>query len=218
MAYVDELLGQNEERLHVAHPHWTVLVEWIALRVLGMIVLAVAIGVVAARTHGTTRQIIEAIIGVVFLVLLVQAVLQFLRWKNELYVITDRRVIQLYGLFGKHTKDSSLNMINDLILDQSVFGRMLDYGDLSIVTGNDVGEDTLKRVDNPLGFKRAVLAARDTYLQHLSGADNRPATYAPTAPTEDVTALIARLADLHKRGAISRAEYDAKRAELLRRI
>jgi hypothetical protein len=41
----------------------------------------------------------------------------------------------------------------------------------------------------------------------------------PTAPPpEDVPTLIARLADLRDRGAISEAEFDTKRAELLRRI
>jgi uncharacterized membrane protein YdbT with pleckstrin-like domain len=218
MAYIDDLLGNGEEKLFAAHPHWTVLAKRVAGNALLTIVLLI-IGIVAKVKISNAR--VGLIVLIVFLiaalVFYLQVFIQFLRWRNEHYIITDHRVIQVSGLLGKHSIDSSLNMINDLVLNQTLFGRMLNYGDMQIVTGNDVGTDTLEHVADPLAFKRAVLAARDAYDGRMSGYHTAPLPVAPTG-REDATSLIAQLADLRDRGAISQAEYDAKRTELLNRI
>jgi len=217
MAYIDDLLGNGEEKLFAAHPHWTVLAKRIAGNAV-LTILLIAIGIVAKVKIANDRGglIVLFIFLLVALVFYLQVFIQFLRWRNEHYIITDHRVIQVYGLLGKHSIDSSLNMINDLVLNQTLFGRMLNYGDMQIVTGNDIGSDTLAHVADPLAFKRAVLAARDAYTDRTSGY--RVASPVTVAGHEDATALIAKLADLRDRGAISQAEYDAKRVELLNRI
>jgi uncharacterized membrane protein YdbT with pleckstrin-like domain len=218
MAYVDYLLGNGEEKLFAAHPHWTVLAKRVAGNAFLTIVLLI-IGIVAKVKISNSRVglIVLIVFLVAALVFYLQVFIQFLRWRNEHYIITDRRVIQVSGLLGKHSIDSSLNMINDLVLNQTLFGRMLNYGDMEIVTGNDVGADMLEHVADPLAFKRAVLAARDAYADRMSGYRATPPSAAP-ARQEDAAALIAKLADLRSRGAISQAEYDAKRTELLNRI
>lgn len=217
MAYVDDLLGNSEEKLLAAHPHWTVLAKRIAGSAF-LTILLIAIGIIAKVkiTNDRVGLIVLIVFLAVALIFYLQLFIQFLRWRNEHYIITDHRVIQVYGLLGKHSIDSSLNMINDLILNQTLFGRMLNYGDMQIVTGNDVGTDTLEHVADPLAFKRAVLAARDAYADRMSGYRTAPPV--AVAGHEDATALIARLADLRDRGAISQAEYDSKRVELLNRI
>ncbi|MHB8644986.1 MAG: SHOCT domain-containing protein [Thermomicrobiales bacterium] len=219
MAYIDDLLGNGEEKLFEAHPHWTVLARSIAGSAFLTIVL-VAIGIVAKVKipNDNAGLIVLALFLIAAAVFFVQVVIQFLRWRNDRYIITDHRVIQVSGLLGKHSIDSSLNMINDLVTNQTLVGRMLNYGDLQIVTGNDVGTDTLERVADPLAFKRAVLAARDAYTDRVSGYHAAPPPPAAPAGREDVASLIAKLADLRDRGAISQAEYDAKRTELLNRI
>ncbi len=218
MAYIDDLLGNGEEKLFEAHPHWTVLARRIAGNTV-LTILLLAIGIVAKIKigHGNVGLIVLALFLIAAAVFFVQVVIQFLRWRNEHYIITDHRVIQVSGLLGKHSIDSSLNMINDLVTNQTLVGRMLNYGDLQIVTGNDVGTDTLEHVADPLAFKRAVLAARDAYTDRVSGYRATPPPVTP-AEHEDVASLIAKLADLRDRGAISQAEYDAKRTELLSRM
>jgi len=223
MAYIDDLLGNGEERLFEAHPHWTVLAKRIAGNAF-LTILLLVIGIVAKIKIGSGSGNVNSNVGLVVLaicliaaaIFFVQVVIQTLRWRNEHYIITDHRVIQVSGLLGKHSIDSSLNMINDLVTNQTLLGRMFNYGDLQIVTGNDVGTDTLEHVADPLAFKRAVLAARDAYADRMSGY--RAAPPPATSGRDDAAALIAKLADLRDRGAISQAEYDAKRVELLNRI
>jgi uncharacterized membrane protein YdbT with pleckstrin-like domain len=218
MAYIDNILGHGEEKLYVAHRHWIFLLARVAVRVL-LAVILIVVGIVlkAKVDNAMAGNILLLICLAGALIPIVQTVIYSLQWRNEMYVITPRRVIQVEGILGKHTMDSSLNMINDLVLDQSIWGRMLNFGDLQVVTGNDFG-DELRGVQHPFAFKRALLAAREQYAQPVSTA--RYTEPLPTVPPEmeDATALIAKLADLRDRGAISQAEFDAKRAELLRRI
>lgn len=218
MAYIDNILGHGEEKLYVAHRHIIFLLARIALRVLIAIVLIVVGSVLKAKVHNATAGSILLLICLAgALIPIVQSVIYGLQWRNEMYVITPRRVIQVEGILGKHTMDSSLNMINDLVLDQSIWGRMLNFGDLQVVTGNDLA-DKLYGIQNPFAFKRALLAAREQYVQPVTAPRYTEPLLAVQPEPDDVTDLIAKLADLRDRGAISQAEYDAKRAELLRRI
>ena len=56
-------------------------------------------------------------------------------------MITNRRVMKVEGVLKKRSADSSLEKINDAVLEQSVFGRMLGYGDLDILTANEQSVD-----------------------------------------------------------------------------
>lgn len=216
MAYIDNILGHGEEKLFVAHRHIVFLLARVVVRVLVAVILLILGIVLKAKVHGMPGSVLLLVCIAAALIPIAQTVIYCLQWRNEMYVVTPRRVIQVEGIFGKHTMDSSLNMINDLVLDQSVWGRMLNFGDLQVVTGNDLG-DKLQGVADPFAFKRALLAAREQYAHPLATNYQTQPLPADAMP-EDVTTLIGKLADLRDRGAISPAEFDAKRAELLRRI
>ena len=50
-------------------------------------------------------------------------------------------MIKVEGVLSKRSADSSLEKINDAVLQQSVFGRMLGYGDLDIMTAAEQSVD-----------------------------------------------------------------------------
>ena len=77
-------------------------------------------------------------------------------WSAQDYLVTNRRVIKVEGILNKHSADSSLEKINDAVLDQSIFGRMLGYGDLDILTATEESVDRYRMLD-----KAAVLQEGD---------------------------------------------------------
>lgn len=81
----------------------------------------------------------------------------YLNWYAEDYVITNRRVMKVEGLLKKRSADSSLEKINDAVLEQSVFGRMLGYGDLDILTANEQSVDRYRMLAEAQTFKRTML-------------------------------------------------------------
>jgi hypothetical protein len=164
---------------------------------------------------------------------------------NEEYVVTTRRVLQLEGVINKRVLDSSLEKINDAVLTQSLFGRLFGFGDLDILTAAETGISRLRMLRQADDFKRAMLDAKHELELELSGARPLPspplrASAAPTpagpgpasvatpavAPSpsrpemtpDELTRTLASLADLRDRNAISAEEYEAKKADLLRRL
>ena len=58
---------------------------------------------------------------------------RYLYWVNKVYMVTNRRVLKLEGLFAKSHRDASLDKINDMDLEQGLLGRLLGYGDLGVL-------------------------------------------------------------------------------------
>lgn len=104
-------------------------------------------------------------IGIFGLVLNILPLITFLQklasWTSEEYIVTSRRIIQTKGVLTKQVSDSSLEKINDVMLSQTVLGRMLDFGDLEILTGSELGVNKLDRIQNPVGFKVAMMNAKE---------------------------------------------------------
>ncbi|NIV35662.1 MAG: PH domain-containing protein [Anaerolineae bacterium] len=147
-----------------------------------------------------------------------------LDWWNERYIITNRRVMEVRGTINKNVRDSALEKVNDVELNQSIVGRVLGYGTVEIITGSDIGVNEFHRISNPVRFKREMLNAKESY--RMAGPDPDEETKpSPTAPARDaepskgeIPDLIAELDELRQKGIISEEEFQAKKTELLARL
>ena len=108
------------------------------------------------------------------------AVWTALRYVNQEYVLTNRRVIQVEGVLNRNSTDSSLEKINDAVLTQSVFGRMFDFGDLTVLTASESGIDKMHMLRKPIAFKKAMLDAK-----HEFEVDMERAGWQPSPPIRD---------------------------------
>jgi hypothetical protein len=109
---------------------------------------------------------------------------------------------------NKQVTDTSLEKVNDVKMDQSFFGRLFDYGDLEILTASEAGIDRFRKLGSPIRFKTAMLNAKE----QMGRDDDRPAG---SSGRGDIPELIAELDQLRKQGAISEAEFETKKRELL---
>jgi uncharacterized membrane protein YdbT with pleckstrin-like domain len=217
MSYAESLLAKDEQILYRARQHW--LAPLSDARNAVLILLA---GIVLALVE---RQIIgwslRSIAGLVDLVLIAIALVWigiiYLSWTSEEYIITNRRVLKVEGLLDKKSGDSSLDKINDAVLKQGLLARMFHYGDLEILTANEEAIDRYQMLAKVVDFKKAMLNAKNNLEDGYRGGSSAPAA-ARVSATDDVTATLAKLADLRDKGAITPAEYETKKAELLGRI
>jgi hypothetical protein len=230
MAYIDELLARDEQVLYEGRQHTFVLIGNI-LTEMFLIAILIAAGVASQRyltnvsvvgQPGGTVVLIAC--GLISLFVLISACLDYLRWNNEQYVVTDQRVIQLRGIFNKDVIDSSLDKINDVELRQSWLGRIFDYGTIEILTASDVGINEMRRMGHPLDFKRAMLEAKHNYAHGFGYLDPQSVAAYTQAPPRaadgagDLQQTLQKLADLRDQGLLSEAEFEAKKRELLSRI
>ena len=227
MSYADSLLARDEQPLYRARQHWLAPISDARnalLVLLGGLVLAF-IQFNVAEPSG-----IATIWTAVWLILVLVALgwmgIIYLSWRSKEYLITNRRVLKVEGLLDKKAADSSLDKINDAVLSQGLLARLLKYGDLEILTANDDAIDRYVMLAHAVDFKKAMLNAKNSLEDGYRASRATPATPVASAQvaaargmtSDEVTATLSRLADLRDKGAITPAEYEAKKADLLGRI
>lgn len=208
MSYVSQMLGENEQVLLVARQSWVAL--------LGAIVINLILALIAIGLTLVAISLLPAPWGYLAALLLVipvaRFIIQFIDWSNREYIVTNRRVIQVDGTINKNVIDSSLEKVNDIRMTQSLLGRLFNYGDIEILTASELGINKFERIGDPIGFKTAMLNAKEKL-----GAEELPGAVAPPRAS-DVSALIASLSALHAEGVITDEEFQKKKAELLARM
>ena len=237
MSYTETLLASGERIVRRAHQHWFMLV-WNGKTAVLALVIALVLLIVKIASGGT--GLFFDLLGWATLILFVLGAAWigwgWLRYRNEEYTITTRRIIHSGGVINKTATDSSLEKINDAILSESIFGRIFGFGDLDVLTASESGIERLRMLRDAKAFKIAMLEAKHELEIELSrptmpamrAQEPAPAPVAAAAPApaapddsmtaDEVSAAIERLTDMRDRGLITPEEFETKRKEMLARL
>jgi uncharacterized membrane protein YdbT with pleckstrin-like domain len=206
--YLNSLLGENEEVLFVTHQHWLVLVG----EILSESLLSVVLVVLVSLIYTLWVHIVLVLLGYLLLIFpLISLWRDVLIWSKRKYVVTNYRVIQLSGVFSKNVTDSSLEKVNDVKMSQSFLGRMFGYGDIEILTASELGVNIFKHIGQPIQYKTAMINAKEKL-------ERAPAQAAPARPAPNLADLLAQLDVLRQHGVLTEAEFQSKKAELLKKM
>jgi PH (Pleckstrin Homology) domain-containing protein/putative oligomerization/nucleic acid binding protein len=190
MSYADGLLATDERITHREKQHPFVFI-WGARGTILAVIIAVVLFWLGGNlgTDGISGTV-RMLLGWVTLILFVGGLAVFawtaLRYVNQEYALTNRRVIQVEGVLNRKSTDSSLEKINDAVLTQSFFGRMFDFGDLTVLTASESGIDAMHMIRRPIAFKKAMLDAKreaEVEIERAGWAPSPPIREgAPIAP------------------------------------
>ncbi len=179
MSYADGLLSTGERITYRQKQHPFIFIwgaRYTILAIIGAIVLFWLGGNLGADgASGTLRQVLGWITAILFFGGIAVAIWTGLRYINQEYVLTNRRVIQVEGVLNRNSTDSSLEKINDAVLSQSVFGRMFGFGDLTVLTASEAGIDKMRMLRAPIAFKKAMLDAKHEFEVDMERAGWQPA-------------------------------------------
>jgi uncharacterized membrane protein YdbT with pleckstrin-like domain len=153
MKYVQRVLQPDERVLHAARLHWFIYLKAILLLILALVCVVLAYG---SNEPGIAIPlwIAAAVLG---LCGLVSGLSASLRQATTELVLTDRRVIYKTGLFKRHTMEMNRSKVETVGVDQSVLGRMLNYGTV-IVRGTGGSFEPIRQIDDPLTFRNHITA------------------------------------------------------------
>ncbi len=233
--YADSLLTEGKIVLRRARQHWLSLFLETRLSILLWIIAIVALLFIptfkirGALSDGLSLgSLVIIVLGLIFFAW------RWWHWKTEEYIITSRRLLKVEGIINKRSADSNLEKINDAILEENLIGRMLDYGDLEILTAAEVSVDRYRMLNHAKAFKKDMLTAKhqledghsysDVATPPLRASDGPIASSPSGAATEradtpdEISQSLASLATLRDSGAITAADYEAKKQELLSRL
>jgi uncharacterized membrane protein YdbT with pleckstrin-like domain len=206
-SYLINLLGENEQILFVTRQHWLVLLG----EILSELVLAIALSFLITLIW--MFWLLNPLVPLGYLLLLLPAVSllrDWLIWRNRQYIVTNWRVIQITGVFNKDVSDSSLEKVNDVRLEQSFWGRILNYGNIEILTASELGVSKFSMVGRPIRLKTVMLNAKENLNQGKADFGKRS--------EGELVDLIAQLDSLRKNGVLSEEEFQQKKDDLLARL
>ena len=151
--YIDEILQPGEKVLYSTNAHWffflPAIAGWVVAIVFVVLSLQVPAGVPALLCLS-----MAAISAVAALYKTVTA--WFHRWTTETDV-TNLRVIHKTGFITRQTFEMSLDKVESVDVNQSILGRIFNYGNVTI-RGVGEGVETIETIASPLAFRNSITA------------------------------------------------------------
>lgn len=150
MAYLEKVLQPGESVLYEAKISWTTYVPGLLVAVLALVAFAVVKTTFPSASWAS--NLVSLTLSALGLFILVRA--WFERWTTEI-AITNRRIVLKRGLIRRDTAEMHMDKVESVDVNQSLFGRLLDYGDVT-VRGTGAGLETLRLIDAPIAFRNHV--------------------------------------------------------------
>ncbi len=198
MRYPESLLSEGEKIVSAFRPHWKTLIIpglWTLLVVIG---LALTPRLPSGLPRNATYLII--VLGWIMV-----AVVPTVRWWFTQFVLTDERLILRKGVIARSGVEIPLEVINDVIFSQTVFERLLGFGDLIIESAGEMGQSRFSNIPRPDEFQAELYGWRERRAKEISTAQS---------PSDTLETL----ARLHREGILTDEEFAAKKAKLLDEI
>jgi uncharacterized membrane protein YdbT with pleckstrin-like domain len=221
---IDEGLIGGETVVLRTEKHWIAPLadsRWAILALIGVVLLAWIEPTNPDGILAFVWRLVDLIQLGLFLGAIGSIIYNIIAWRTAEYGVTTLRVRGHEGLLKKRSTDSLLSSVADVQSKSSAIGRSLGFGNIRIVTASgDAGEDTFTSMKGVDAFKKAILEQKTA---QTSAAAPAPAPAAPASPSAAAAASapmdqLSQLAALRDSGAITPAEYEAKKSELLARI
>ena len=149
--YVDKILQPGEKVLYSTNAHWMFYLPATAAAVVALLLL------ILSRT--------TAIDWLVMLCLAAAAVVAILAlyWAGKTWFhrfttetdVTNFRVVHKTGFITRKTFEMSLDKVESVDVDQTILGRILNYGDVTI-RGVGEGIEKIETISSPLAFRNSI--------------------------------------------------------------
>ena len=159
MGYVERHLLPDERVLYKTRLHWIMLFRSCLLVLVGLAVVAAswwAQGSSPSWGYAQTglRYLGGALTGAGVLWLLVH----YVEMMTSEFAVTSVRLILKVGLVARYTTELLVSKVESIGVGQSLGGRLLGFGDLT-VTGTGGAREVFRRVKDPIEFRNQVQLA-----------------------------------------------------------
>ena len=154
MAYVDHNLITGETVTYRGRLHWILFVKPCLVSLIILTVVSLALYALNLNQMISTEAVVLASLAGLVLAA-IPIFLAFITWKSAEFSVTNKRVVLKVGFIQRETAEMFLNKIESVGVDQSIFGRVLGYGDI-VFRGTGGSLEPFQRVSEPLEFRRQI--------------------------------------------------------------
>ncbi|MDQ3914792.1 MAG: PH domain-containing protein [Actinomycetota bacterium] len=219
MAFPKNLLAEHEKLVFDLKPHWVALVPpvlWTIALIAALLFGYRAVDAIFDERERTADMIWGALVTIAWIYL---AVVPAMRRQFTMFVLTTDRLITRSGIIAKESREIPLERINDVTFTQSVIERMLGAGDLLVESAGERGQTRITDVRKPEQVQLMIYRqTEDNSTRIVQGQVGEVMGRREAAAPESVTDQLEDLGRLRKDGVITEEEFQAKKAELLKRL
>ena len=156
--------------------------------------------------------------------LLLYFLYKYLEWRVNIWGVTNYRVIDETGLLSHYAKESPLEKINNVSYDQTLFGRIFNYGHVEIQTAAEIGSTDYNDVHGPKLLKDTITLAQADYktLQltsqavHMANAMGlHKSNVVQSGNSPGIASELEKLFELKQKGVLSEEEYNKAKSRIL---
>ena len=149
-SYVEAVLSDGERIVYRASiSHWKFFLSYL----IGSLFLLTALGayISIGGADAASLAMIATLLAIGIVVILVAVV----RRQTTELVLTDRRIITKRGLVSRDTVEMNLAKVESLHVNQGLMGRILDFGDVTVVgTGSSL--EPLCGIARPIELRKKL--------------------------------------------------------------
>ncbi|SRR5579871_44945 len=156
---------------------------------------------------------------IISLIAIIYFLIKYFEWRVNIWVVTSGRVIDESGLFRHYAKESPLEKINNVSYDQTLWGRILNFGHVEIQTAAEAGATDYYNVNHPKRLKDTITQAQSDF-ENFKAVNQ--ATQMATAlgvrggnSSQNISAELEKLFELKQKGVLSEDEYAKAKNKLL---
>lgn len=155
MEYLQNSLLKNEKLIYWTRPHWIVFAPATAALVLGVafLIYGPSYLVSGLALYGYSLSQLAALFCFACTVFFGLSAL--ITFRTTEYGITDKRVLMKTGWIMRNSLEIFLEKVEAIHVDQSILGRILTYGTLSVI-GTGGTNDPFANVPKPMLFRKRV--------------------------------------------------------------
>jgi hypothetical protein len=151
--YIDDILQPGEKVLYSTSLHW--IVYWPAI-----VAWIVALAFLIWERFAVDSTAIIVLLGLAMASALAALYWTFRAWFRRWITetdVTNLRVVYKTGFIKRQTFEMSLDKIESVDVNQSILGRILDFGDVTIL-GVGEGRKPIEAIASPLAFRNYITA------------------------------------------------------------
>ena len=197
-------LKKDENVVLVIRPHWLIIV-WPAIETVIGIMLGIYLG-----GYGY----------LIPLALICYLLFKIIQRNNNLWAVTNLRIIDEDGVFSVNSKESPLDKINNVTYNQSLWGRIFNFGNVQIQTAAEIGSTTYYMVEKPKKLKDTITTMQEEYKksQILSQAKEFASAISSGSQKQsksDIATELEKLFELKQKGILSEEEFNIGKKKIL---
>lgn len=166
MSYVQDNLMPNEEVLFTARIHPAIFLPSLVTFLITLIIFILGLSGVAPEASDVSGPV--TILVCVSGPLLFYSILLGLQALTVIFTtefaITNRRVIAKSGFIRRHTLEMLLAKIESVSVNQTILGRLLNFGTVT-VTGTGGTRESFRAIVDPVGVRKKIHQILESYLQ-----------------------------------------------------